>query len=49
VALVVGLRVAGFGALCAAAWMVAPPLGLVVVAVSCWALEHTLDRRGPGT
>jgi len=49
VALVVGLRVAGFGALCAAAWTVAPALGLVAVAGSCWVLEHTLERHGRGT
>ena len=38
------LSVAGLGLLAAAAWAVAPPLGLAALGVACLLLEWRLDH-----
>jgi len=37
------LRVAGFACLVAAGWLVAPVVGLLAAAGSCWALERVWE------
>ncbi|WP_413102226.1 hypothetical protein [Streptomyces sp. Inha503] len=40
------LAIGGFSAFTAAAWMVAVPAGLVVLGVSCFALEYLTSPTG---